>query len=164
MLIEGKLLNFSDDLTEVRKIQESVFCNEDMVKNIEDEYAFAVHAVAYQGTDKKCAVAAGSMAYDGEICRLGRVAVLKPYRGNHYGDFIVRILLNKAFTSGIEKVYTYASPDNLGFFSTIGFKAEHEKDGLTAMSITSTQLVTKCQISKNFIGNSGNCQKNAFKK
>jgi N-acetylglutamate synthase-like GNAT family acetyltransferase len=104
------------------------------------------------------------MSYDGEICRLGRIAVLKQYRGNHYGDFIVRILLNKAFTSGVKKVYTYASSDSLGFFSTIGFKAEQEKEGLTVMSISPTQLVTKCQISKNFIGNSGNCQKNAFKK
>jgi N-acetylglutamate synthase-like GNAT family acetyltransferase len=163
-MIEGKLLDFGDDLTEVRRVQEKVFNGGTKIDESDGEYAFAVHAIAYQGTDDKKAVAAGSMTYDGEICRLGKVAVLRECRGNYYGDFIVRILLNKAFTSGIERVHTCAEQGNQGFFRKIGFQTDSEENGLAKMSITTAQLVTKCQISKNFIGNSGNCQKNAFKK
>jgi N-acetylglutamate synthase-like GNAT family acetyltransferase len=93
------------------------------------------------------------MTYDGEICRLDKVAVLEEYRGRHYGDFIVRILLNKAFTSGINKVYISTKQDNLGFFKTIGFQTDQKRDGIISMSVTPAQVVTKCQKSKNFIGN-----------
>lgn len=152
-MIEGKLLYSDDELSEVYQIQKTVFGNS--IHNIEpdDENLFTIHAIVYESGEEKKAVAAGSLNYNGEVCRLDRVAVLKENRGNYYGDFIVKILLNKAFMSEIKKVDITVEPNNIGFFKKIGFQAEYEHGESIRMSITSAQVAVKCQKNKKFIGN-----------
>jgi predicted GNAT family N-acyltransferase len=124
MLIQGKLLTYGDDLAEAFSIRRKVFIEELLIpENIEfDEYdAEAIHVIVYEEAGSKKAVATGRIVYNGQCCQIGRVAVLKEYRDKRYGDFTVRMLLNKAFTAGISEVTLNAQLNSVEFYRKIGF-------------------------------------------
>jgi predicted GNAT family N-acyltransferase len=124
MLVQGKLLTYGDDLTEVFAIRRKVFVEEQHIPdNIEfDEYdSEAMHVIVYEEAGSRTAVATGRISYNGQDCQLGRIAVLKEYRGRKYGDFTVRLLLNKAFTAGINEVTINCQKEVEEFYNKIGF-------------------------------------------
>jgi N-acetylglutamate synthase-like GNAT family acetyltransferase len=157
MLIQGKLLSSEDDLTEALEIQRKVLVEEfgfSEEKIFDNKNSCAMHAVVYHGNDHKKAVASGKIIYDGDDCRLDNIAVLKEYRKNQYGDFIVRLLINKAFTAGIKKVYVISNIEMADFFWKIGFVQDGEEfmeEGIrkVKMSIRIENMVTKCKKSQN---------------
>lgn len=133
MLIQGKLLCYGDDLSEALSIRRKVFIEELGISE-DQEYDglddMAMHAIIYEESqdwhrdnrsDKKTPVATGRIIYDGTVCSIDKVAVLKDYRGLKYGDFTVKMLLSKAFTSGVNEVITKTFADTREFFCTIGF-------------------------------------------
>lgn len=139
MLIQGKLLGFGDDLTEAMQIRRRVFVEE---LGIPEDLEFdeldsqAIHVIVYEedpnwneqrhaNNDKK-PVATGRIIYDGADCQIGHIAVLREYRGMKYGDFTVRMLLNKAFTSGINIVSVNSQDENVDFYQKIGFQRTGE--------------------------------------
>ncbi len=125
MLVQGKILSYGDDLTEVFEIRRTVFVYE---QGISEEVEFddidneAMHVIVYEVGPLRKAVATGRIYFDGVTCQIGRVAVLMDYRNQKYGDFTVRMLLNKAFTSGIKEVTLETQLQTEGFFETIGFR------------------------------------------
>lgn len=136
MLIQGKILAYGDDLTEVFQIRKKVFVEE---QGIPEELEFddldsqAMHVIVYEEdpnwkNDKayKKAVATGRIIFDGTTCKIGRIAVLKEYRNMKYGDFTVRMLLNKAFTAGIDEVRLDANCSVQAFYEKIGFHVAGE--------------------------------------
>lgn len=143
MLIQGKLLSFGDDLSDAFEIRREVFVEEmGILPEIEfnDEDNMAVHAIIYEETaariepkengehaERKRAVATGRMMFDGEICRIEHIAVLKDFRGRQYDELVIRILLNKAFTSGIHKVMAHVPASMLELFTEIGFHTDHDE-------------------------------------
>lgn len=120
-MIEGKLLECSDNLSEVIYIRTEVFLKEleeeeSMTKTSDQEKDYAI---VYE---HKIPVATGSLLYQREDCSLAGIAVLKEHRGKNYGDLIIRMLLNKAFSSGMKQV-TAIVPDRLSdFFLKEGFQ------------------------------------------
>lgn len=54
--------------------------------------------------------------------KIGRIAILKAYRGKGYGAVIVRAVLEKAFEKGADKVYVDAQNYAVPFYEKIGFK------------------------------------------
>jgi len=151
-----------DDLTEVINIRSKVFVEEFRIPyNLEFDYMddFAVHAIAYEKTDhamqnncttEKLAVATGRLFFDGDECWLDKVAVLKEYRGKEYGDFIVRLLLNKAFMAGIKSVNINSFITSEAFFEKIGFVKNGdefiENDiKKRKMTIRIANMVNKCR-------------------
>jgi N-acetylglutamate synthase-like GNAT family acetyltransferase len=135
-MIEGKLLTYGDDLTEVFSVRRKVFVEE---QGITEEMEFdaldeaSIHAIVYNNeaeevnstnnkkSNGKKAVATGRIIYDGVNCTIEKIGVLEDYRGRLYGDFTVRMLLNKAFTSGINEVFLHTQINTEGFFQKIGF-------------------------------------------
>lgn len=121
-MIKGVYLNGEDNLTDVLAIRKKVFVEEQKISE-EIEFdgmdAYAIHAVAYEA-DK--AVATGRIIYDGDTYKIGRVAVLKEERGKKYGDFIVRMLVDKAFLHGAEEVILGSQLHAAGFYEKIGFE------------------------------------------
>jgi len=163
MYIQGKILNPGDDLAEALNIRKKVFVEEytisyDKEFDLLDE--LAIHAVAYEKmsanensakSQEKKAVATGRIFYDGEKCILDKVSVLKEYRGKEYGDFVVRLLLNKAFLAGVNEVYADSFVSAEGFFEKIGFIRIDEnfiENGIVKckMVIKSEHLMKKCCI------------------
>lgn len=165
MLIQGKILSAGDDLSEAFLIRKAVFVEE---QGIPEDLEFdeldheAMHVIVYEEdpnwnmnhSSEKKAVATGRILYDGTTCKIGRIAVLKDYRNKKYGDFTVRMLLNKAFTSGITQVSLDAQCSAERFYEKIGFHKEGETfldAGImhVKMTIGIQDIVTPCKKGKN---------------
>lgn len=134
MYISGKILSYSDDLSQAFMIRREVFVKE---QGIPEERVFddmdhtALHVVVYEESRINTEdglkrvqkpVGSGRICFDGSNCKLGRIAVLKDYRGKKYGDFLVRMLLQKAFSAGIQEVTVDAQTSVEEFYSKIGFQ------------------------------------------
>lgn len=123
-MIQGKLLLGQADLSEIHRIWEEVFIKEaglpiESIHKVIKENT--VHALVYEGADTNCPVAAGRMSMKEESAEIELVAVLKEYRRKEYGDFIVRMLLDKAVTSGKKNIMVAAPKTLTGFFQKQGF-------------------------------------------
>lgn len=130
MYIQGKFMTYSDDLTEVIKIRREVFIMEQH-KTEEEEFdqydKEAVFCVVYEENNNmtdRIAVGTGRLIRleNGDF-KIGRIAVRKEYRGQQYGDMLVKMLVNKAFMSGADEVYVGAQIKAQGFYEKIGFQA-----------------------------------------
>lgn len=127
MLVQGKYLSFRDNLEDVYKIRREVFQVEQGVdSSIElDEYdKEAVHVIVFVG-DKF--VATGRLYKKDDKFFIGRIAVLKEERGKKYGDFVVRMLVDRAFLSGANEVLLGSQLSAVGFYERIGFEPYGEE-------------------------------------
>jgi predicted GNAT family N-acyltransferase len=103
------------------RIRFAVFVHEQGVCESEELDAldsFCIHAVIHQGG---LAVATGRLCPDG---RIGRMAVLKEFRGQGFGGQILRALIAAASERGQHETYLHAQIHALGFYSRYGFVAE----------------------------------------
>ena len=148
-MIKGKYLSYNDDLTKAFEIRKKVFEDEvgidhDIVFDNKDN--IAVHAVAFAGEK---AVASGRILPEGEIYKIGKIAVLSEHRGNCYGEFIVRMLVDRAFAAGVKQVYVDALKQSEGFYKKLNFKecGEAFDDGnmtYQPMKLSAEDFVTGC--------------------
>jgi len=156
MLVQGKYLYYSNDMSEAFEIRKQVFQIEQGVSEEEefDEYDdLAVHVLVFATEESKRAVATGRVFYDGENYRIGRVAVLKEERGKKYGDFVVRMLANKAFLAGAQEILINAQISAIPFYQKIGFISygrEFQEAGIThiSMKLVSGSLCKDCDKGK----------------
>jgi predicted GNAT family N-acyltransferase len=103
------------------RIRFTVFVHEQGVCESEELDALdsvCVHAVIYQDG---FAIATGRLCPDG---RIGRMAVLKDFRGQGFGGQILRALIAAANERGQHETYLHAQIHALGFYSRYGFVAE----------------------------------------
>lgn len=110
--------NFIDYKNEITTIRAKVFVEE---QNVPKE-------LELDGLDPKCGhvlvksgsdyVATGRIQSDGHI---GRVAVLKDFRGLGLGKEIIKSLIEVAKSKGLGKVYLGAQVTAKGFYSMLGF-------------------------------------------
>jgi N-acetylglutamate synthase-like GNAT family acetyltransferase len=154
MAVQGKLLTTSDDLTEAFAIRKEVFLYE---LGMTEQLVFdemdreAIHVIIYEDvkgenqSKDKIAVATGRLHFDGYHYELSQIAVLKDYRRKRYGDFAVRMLLNRAFQAGME-VITYSPNTLFQFFESIGFHKDNseQKNGNYRMIINPSDIHTLC--------------------
>lgn len=147
-MVKGKFFSGQDDLTELKKIRNKVFCQElQMAPEIEtdgqDDYC--MHVLALDGEQP---VAVGRISFDGWDFVISKVAVLPEHRGKMYGDFIVRMLVDKAMMSNATQVQLDAFEDTVGFFETIGFQAREEAgmlgDKKLIHMVLNTDSIHKC--------------------
>jgi N-acetylglutamate synthase-like GNAT family acetyltransferase len=124
MLIQGKFLSFGNDLSDVYMIRRKVFVEElNGLQEIEldDQDDMSMNVIVYEEVGNMRPVATGRIIFDGTSCMIDQIAVLKEFRNKRYGDFTVRMLLNKAFTSGIHNVECITPAEIKEFFESIGF-------------------------------------------
>ena len=81
-----------------------------------------ISALVYEGSDYSCPVAAGTMMLKPENATITAVAVLKPYRRKQYGDFVMRILIDRAKTAGIHDICVKCPENVTGFFHKLHFE------------------------------------------
>ncbi len=110
------------DVERLKLVRRQVFVEEQSVPEAEewdaaDPTARHVLAVA----DGRQPVGTGRLESCGKI---GRVAVLREWRGSGIGAGIVRHLVNQATESGVESVYLHAQTAAAGFYRRLGFRAE----------------------------------------
>ncbi|WP_028862810.1 GNAT family N-acetyltransferase [Psychromonas aquimarina] len=108
----------SENKQSIRFIRESVFIKE---QGIDAEIEFdgndqsALHALLF--VEGKAA-ATGRMLEDGHI---GRIAVLRDYRGQGLGAKVVLSLIDAAAEKGCSRVYLGAQKQAVDFYTKLGF-------------------------------------------
>lgn len=152
MYIQGKyLLAGLHDISECLAIRKEVFGEEQRFPSAATEDAddkSAVFVLAYETTvnnstsnveyealkkEHKIPIGTGRLVFLGDMYKIGRIAVKKEFRGRGYGDFIVRMLVDKAFLMGAQEVYVGAQEHAVSFYEKIGFVSQeetYEEDGI----------------------------------
>lgn len=132
-------VNWTATRDKLRAVRRAVFIEEQKVpEELEwddaDERAYHVLATSNEGTP----IGTGRLKLDGQI---GRMAVLKDWRGRGVGAAILRALLELAEKEGCPVARLHAQTHALGFYARYGFKpvgAEFQEAGIPhlAMEIT----------------------------
>ena len=149
-MIRGKFLSIEDDLQKIFDIRRSVFCSElgeteESVFDGNDD--IAMHAVVYN--DSGCIAAVGRGIMYGSYCKIGFIAVLPVERGKKYGDFVVRMLCDRAFAAGAAIVRVDARESAVNFYKSIGFD--------TIPPVAGDNFVSMCIKRENFSSPCAKC-------
>ncbi len=110
------------DRDRLQFVRRRVFVEEQGVPEVEEWDAAdlsAVHVLAVVAD--RDPVGTGRLEPGGKI---GRVAVLREWRGSGVGGQIMRHLVNQATELGLEAVYLHAQTTATGFYRRLGFRAE----------------------------------------
>ena len=131
-MVFGKLVSGSEkneQMQQITDIRNSVLGQELQLPIKEEPDAFCMYALAYEG---ETPVATGGISFDGASYKMKEVAVLPEFLRKKYGDFIVRLLIDKAMMSGAQMINADVLQGAVPLFETVGFKASgalYEKDG-----------------------------------
>lgn len=115
-----RLCNWSQAHADARRIRELVFVREQGVPpalEMDDQDAHCEHALVYAGDG--LAVATGRLLPDGHI---GRMAVLKEWRGKGVGALVLRALVEQARQRRQLSVRLNAQAYAAGFYRRYGFE------------------------------------------
>lgn len=125
------------DGARLQAIRRAVFIDEQGVpEDLEWDAADAVSLHALALTADGEAIATGRLLPDGHI---GRMAVLRPYRGRGAGRAILQWLLDRARAQGHAAVILHAQSHALGFYARAGFvpsSAEFMEAGIPHRQMT----------------------------
>lgn len=129
-MVKTQLMEWSKAQREAKRIRFAVFVEEQGVPaelEMDDNDASCVHALAY--IDGR-PIGTGRLLPDGHI---GRMAVLKEWRGQGAGRALLRALVEAARRRGDREVLLSAQVHALGFYRAEGFQpegAEYEEAGI----------------------------------
>ena len=106
-----------------RRIRLAVFCDEQgylPYREFDQADGSALHVVLYEGEE---AVATGRILQESQqVFYLGRIAVLKPWRGRQAGRFLMETLMDIARSRGAEIFKLGAQVQARGFYEKLGFQ------------------------------------------
>lgn len=104
-----------------KEIRQRVFVQEQGFENEFDQIDnYAYHITLFDGG--KCVATARLYEENGEY-HIGRVAVLKEYRGKKLGERVVFELENKAKEIGVKMISLSAQVSAQGFYEKLGYKS-----------------------------------------
>lgn len=137
-MIRGRYLSIMDDLSDVIHIRKEIF-NTDIDKNDD----LAVNVIVF---DKEIPVGTGRIILDSDgNFIIDKVGVLEEYHGKGYGEFIIRLLADKALLSGAKFIYLTATENTVPFFEKLFFKRENTNDTIDIpMILNLSDLTTPC--------------------
>ena len=121
-MIRAYFLLGVEDLSVPYALREEVFVKEQgfSAESERDEIdRMAMHAVL---TEDGQPYATGRLFYQDGGWHIGRVCVLKEKRGSHFGDLIMRMLLDRARSLGAQDVTIGAQLTAEGFYEKFGFE------------------------------------------
>lgn len=114
--------DWARDESALRTLRTAVFVTEQAVPESEE----------WDGLDAECAHVVAEHPEEGVIGtgrlhptgKIGRMAVLAPWRGHGVGAAILRELLGEAKRRGLASVYLHGQVPVMGFYARFGFVAE----------------------------------------
>ena len=118
-MIRIELMSWAQARAEARRIRLAVFVEEQRVPveiEWDDQDETSIHALAYDGAGR--AIATGRLLSDGHI---GRMAVLKEWRGKGVGGAILERLIGVARERGDKEIELFAQTHALEFYRRYGF-------------------------------------------
>lgn len=122
-MLRIELAGWSEARGEAQRIRFAVFVEEQRVPaeiEMDEMDALCLHALAFH---EDLAVGTGRLLPDGHI---GRMAVMKPWRGRGVGAALLRSLVEAARRRGDAEVQLSAQVHALGFYRAHGFTAHGE--------------------------------------
>lgn len=125
-MISIKYITANDnDFFAVKEIRTAVFINEqgalaDEEFDVYDEESSSADFVLLYDENKPFGTARAVKNDKG--FKIGRIAILKEYRGKGCGDTAVRAIMDRAFENGADKIYVDAQNYAVPFYEKIGFK------------------------------------------
>jgi predicted GNAT family N-acyltransferase len=137
-MITSVFIPGNQDISEPFAIRRAVFIDEQGVPEQEEFDVFdkdALHLMVYVD---EVAAGTGRIWHDGKGFRIGRLAVLKDYRGQKIGDLALRLLLYKAFLSGAEHLTISAQTYIMPLYRKFGFREfgeEYMEAGIPHMAM-----------------------------
>lgn len=114
------------DRVQIQRVRRTVFIEEQQIAE-RDEWdeldPVVTHALVFEplASPKRDAVGTGRLEPTGKI---GRVAVLPPFRGTGAGIAVMRCLMDLAAERGFTEVYLNAQLSAAGFYERLGFRAD----------------------------------------
>lgn len=123
------------NLSEVISIRRAVLVDElnydiSLISDIYDNFGKSV--LVYSDGE---AIGTGRLIFADGKYLIDNLCVLKDFRGNSYGELIIRMLVRKAVDMGAEKTYSYIDNSNIesaskvkGVFEKVGFTISEEKN------------------------------------
>lgn len=120
-----RLADWATDAESIRRIREAVFVQEQSVDpDLEWDGLDADCIQALAETENRDAIGTGRLHPSG---KLGRMAVMPPWRDRGVGAAILHCLLEAARQGGLDEVYLHAQSRVVGFYAGFGFKVEGEE-------------------------------------
>ena len=122
--IHVRVADWHKDIADIRRIREAVFVAEQQVPpelEWDADDADAVHFLACEGD---YAIGTARLLPDGHI---GRVSVLKDWRGLKVGDALMQAAISEAEKRGLEKQQLSAQVHATSFYERLGFKIVSEE-------------------------------------
>lgn len=112
-----------EDFAPSAAVRKTVFVDEQgyTLEEEFDDYDAACPHVVLLEDDEPIATGRLILLPDG-TAKLGRIAVLKPYRGQHLGARIVEALLKRAKEMGAVRAYVSAQSYAVPFYEKFGFR------------------------------------------
>ena len=118
--LQVRIADWHKDNADLRRIRESVFIQEQGVtpeQEWDSDDASATHFLAYEGD---FAIGTARLLADGCI---GRVSVLKDWRGLNVGELLMRAVIKEAERLGLKQQRLTAQVHAAGFYERLGFTA-----------------------------------------
>lgn len=119
-----RLANWPRDRGAIRQVRETVFIHEQKVPAVlewDDQDDHCLHALALDAQQQ--VIATGRLLPTGQ---LGRMAVLRSWRGRGVGESLLTCLLGEARRQGLKEVFLHAQLRVMDFYRRSGFTAEGE--------------------------------------
>lgn len=110
------------DFKFVKSIRKTVFVYEQGIKEKKEFDKYDNNAIFAVLFENKTPIATARCLEVKNGFKIGRIAVLKAYRGKGYGRIIVNDLCKRAFIKGGKYVYVDAQLDAVPFYEKLGFK------------------------------------------
>lgn len=114
-----------EDAILIRKL---VFMEEQgFVDEFDDVDSIAKHIVFYNDENKAVATCRYFSDEENKTCIVGRIAVVKEFRQNHYGRLVLCEAEQQAETAGMEKIRLAAQIQAVGFYQKQGYAIEGDE-------------------------------------
>ena len=127
MMIMSEWFSGDNNLNDIHMIRRKVFIEEQGVSESDEMDGTDINAIHLLIRDGKTPVATGRILIENGIFMLGRVAVLTEHRGKKYGDFVMRMLIRKAYELGGIEQHVHSQTHARGFYEKLGFTAVTEE-------------------------------------
>lgn len=119
-MLEGKYLLFCDSLDDVIKVRQK--CLIDPISDPLDNET--IHVIVYEDKEP---IACGRMLMNEDNFVFDNIYVIEEKRNAKIGDFVLRLLIERADLMCAEKVYLKSSPRSKEFFVRFGFEDVKEE-------------------------------------
>jgi len=119
-----RVADWHADNADLRRIREAVFIVEQGVPPELEWDADDVDAVHFLAFEDDFAVGASRLLLDGQI---GRVSVLKDWRGLHIGEMLMQATIAEAERRGLKRQMLTAQAHAIRFYERLGFRVASEE-------------------------------------